>query len=107
LTLSGDQAGSDAVLPGERIELVAGDYSVEFRGRANEGCTSCVEVTLTSDDVEPIGNDVFVIDESSRVRVGRWHFNGFFALADFEAGTYTFELTVPKGSWTITLTRDS
>ncbi len=103
-TLSGDQTERDVVIPEEWFELVAGDYKVEFKGRASNACASCVVVKVINElDQYPI----FVVNESARIGAGRWKFTGAFTLAEWEAGTYHFELTIPKGSWSVTLTRET
>jgi hypothetical protein len=99
---SGDQVGQDVVIPEERFDLVAGDYRVHFKGRASNACTSCVTVDVIH---EPDEDPTFVIDRSDRVDAGRWDFAGLFTVGDWEEGTFHFELSMPKGTWTITLTR--
>jgi hypothetical protein len=104
VTLSGDQNEQDVVVPPDRFGLLAGDYSVVFKGRASKGCTSCMAVKVLNElDQYPI----FVVNEPARIGAGRWNFTGVFTLAYWEEGLFHFELTMPKGSWTITLTRES
>jgi hypothetical protein len=103
VTLSGDQAGRDVVVPADSFELLAGDYSVVFKGRASNGCSSCMAVKVFNElDEYPI----FVVNEPARIGVGRWEFSGVFTLANWEEGTFHLELSMPKGTWTVTLTRD-
>jgi hypothetical protein len=105
LTLSGDQWGSGDMISEEQFELLAGDYSVVFEGEASKGCANCMAIKVFNErDEYPI----FVVNDPDRIAEGRWRFTGVFTLEWWEDGaTFHFELDAPKGSWTITLTRDS
>lgn len=105
LTLSGDQTGSDLVVPAESFHLAAGEYTVDFEGRSSKACSNCMAIKVFNErDEYPI----FIVNDPDRIAAGGWRFTGVFTLAWWEDGaSFHFELSMPKGSWTIALTRDS